>query len=313
MKVGVIGLGYWGSKVAKEYKVLLGQGVIDKLILYDSDQQKRNLDSWTDCTMAEGLESLLSQVDAVHICSPSDTHFQISIKAIEHHVNALIEKPITKSRIQAQKIAEKSIEMGLIFQVGHIFRFSETMKYLKHITSDKKYFPEIDLIELRWAHTRVPNSSTFIEPILWDLLPHPLDVIHYLTEEWPVEVYGQYLGPNKANEDSALIFYKLPSGMVASIFLSGMFPQKSRIIDLSNHVTTIKADLVQSTIDLWSKKESIVKKIPEGNTIRAEILNFIEAINTSKNLKNPIKLGTKSVEIIQKTEVALQHDKRTKI
>lgn len=313
MKVGVIGLGYWGSKVAKEYKTLLDQGVIDNLILYDSDQQKRNLNSWTDCTMAEDLESLFSRVDAVHICSPSDTHFEISIRAIEHHVNALIEKPITKSHIQAQKITEKSIEMGLIFQVGHIFRFSETLKYVKHITSDKKYFSDITLIELRWAHTRVPTSSTFIEPILWDLLPHPLDVIHYLTEEWPVEVYGQFLGPNKTNEDSALIIYRLPSGIVASIFVSGIFPQKSRIIDISNHMTALKADLAHSTIDLWTNKERIVKEIAEGNTIRAEILNFIEAINTSKNQRNSIILGTKSVEIIQKTEAALQHDKRTKI
>ena len=97
--MGVIGLGRWGTKVAREYIVLMDEGIIDSLILCDINDSK--LKRFADVAqVTSNVEKCLEKSDGVHICTPNSTHFELALKALEPDVNVLVEKPMTERLIR---------------------------------------------------------------------------------------------------------------------------------------------------------------------------------------------------------------------
>ncbi len=314
MKIGVVGAGYWGSKVASEYNNMLSDGKISELLIFDESAECKSMKRKEGYKTAESLNELFAKVDSIHICTPNETHFLLASKAIDVGANALIEKPLTKSYREAQKIAERSVESGLIFQVGHIFRFSDTVQQLRGIIRDQHLLNDITHINLVWGHQRVEGSSTTQESILWDLLPHPLDIIHYLTDEWPLEVSGRFMKSRMGKkEEEGILLYKLPDGIVVSVFLSGTLQTKTRKIQIWHPDKVIEADILLSKISVTSGKSTEVMSVKEGNTLRAELTNFMDAVNTGKNTKNSIIIGANAVALIQRSEEVLKNAQGTRI
>ena len=118
MKIGVVGLGYWGKKVVIEYISMLSNRKIDKLILYDEKREEADrFKHVNNVEITDTFEELLNEVDGVHICTPNSTHFNLIKKALNKNINVLIEKPITKNSDEAFELLEIALSKGLVFQV----------------------------------------------------------------------------------------------------------------------------------------------------------------------------------------------------
>jgi len=296
MKIGVIGLGRWGTKVAKEYIALKNEGVIDSLILCDIDNNR--LKQYANgAILSSNLDEVVLKVDGIHICSPNKTHYEIAKKALETGINVLVEKPMTMNHDHAYELVEIAIEGDLILQVGHIYRFANAIRKIKELF-ENNYFGNIYYFSLTWSH-----YMPYIEDVdvLWDLLPHPIDILNFITKKWPLE----FIGVGRAFRRSSLnevasIHAIFDNGIFANINVSWLNPIRRRILEIVGQKCTAYVECVEQRIKIYKGESEVLLNIDANNTIRDEILNFIKAIETGKNSFNSSIIGARNVEMIEK-------------
>ena len=187
IKVGIIGIGYWGKKLTKEYYELSKERLDIKLAAV-CDKSEDNLsfaknNFGIQNTFADYRE-LLPHVDAVHIATPNDTHYQIAKDALEAGKHVLIEKPMTKSSKESYELVELAANREKLIQVGHIFRFNNAVNELKKLVQNG-VLGKIFVGKLEWTDKYFPKTET---DIIFDLLPHPLDILNYVFNEWPSDI-----------------------------------------------------------------------------------------------------------------------------
>jgi len=163
MKLGVIGIGRWGTKVAREYIALMNEGIIDSIILCDTDSSR--LKQFTNVITTNQLDEVIRRVDGIHICTPNSTHYEIAKKALESGVHVLVEKPMTTDHNQAYELTELAVSENLILQVGHIYRFANAIKKIRELY-ENNYFGTVYYFNLTWTHLMPCMEEV---DILWDL------------------------------------------------------------------------------------------------------------------------------------------------
>jgi len=294
VKIGVVGVGYWGSKVANEYLSLVENRIIDSVSLCDVNKDRLGL--FKGVKTFTSLEEFLRNVDAVHICTNNHTHYMVAKKALENNVHVLVEKPMTTSSCDAYHLIELASEKGMVLQVGHIFRFANVIRKAKELV-DKNYFGKIYYFTLKWTTLMQPIQGV---DIIWDLLPHPLDIIHFLTGKWPSNwhVFGRFYRRDKLNEMTFInLDYK---DFVANIELSWLTPERKRTLEIIGSDKMAKIECVRQKMSIIAEDETYEIPVEANNTIREEILNFIEAIDSKKMPFNSHIVGAKNVDIIEK-------------
>jgi len=296
MNVGVIGIGYWGKKVAREYIDLYKEEVIDSIALCDSDETKvepfkEDVKTYTD------TGEFIRDRDAVHICTNNQTHFDIAKAALMNGTNVLVEKPMTMNHDQAYTLVEMASETGLVLQVGHIFRFANVIRKVKELYTEG-LFGDIRYCTLEWTSIMPPISGL---DIIWDLLPHPLDIIHFVTGEWPsrFEVTGRAYRREKLNE--VAVIQADFERFFANIVISWLQPIRRRIMEVVGSRRSAAVDCVGQGLEVYEEdgsKERIA--VFANNTIRDEALNFLTAIETGRNAFNSAIVGARCVEMIER-------------
>ncbi|MDI3501382.1 MAG: UDP-N-acetylglucosamine 3-dehydrogenase [Thermoanaerobacter sp.] len=297
MRIGVIGIGRWGTKVAREYIALMNEGIIDSVILCDADNSKLKqfADIAVTCTQ---LDDAIRRVDGIHVCTPNFTHYEITKRALESGVHVLVEKPMTTDHNQAYELVEIATAENLILQVGHIYRFANAIRKIKELY-ESNYFGNVYYFNLAWTHLMPYMEGV---DILWDLLPHPLDILNFITRKWPKEFVGvgRAFRRSELNEVVSLqaIF---DNGMFANIHLSWLSPKRRRILEVVGSKHTALVECVKQEIRIYKEnnKEELLK-VEVNNTIRDEALNFIKAIETGKNNFNSSIVGARNVEMIER-------------
>ena len=307
MKIGIIGIGYWGKKVVSEYLSLLSDKLIDGLVLYDNE--KRMTDKFKgigNLEIASSIDDLLDIVDGVHICSPNATHFEIIMKAMEKNVNVLVEKPITTNSDDAFRLLEIALAKGLVFQVGNIFRFSNAMVQIKKLLDDDTIGNVVHLSFI-WSHIS-PSPSSSNEDVIWDLMPHILDMINFILGSWPKEIVSVSTKRDGVeqtiNKSSDVILY-YGNNVYINVRISLSSHKTSREIKIQGKTGTIVFNPVTQNGWLYrsGKQQEIVME--PNNTILAEIKNFVECIAEKKIKINSAHIGAliiKEIEAIKQVE-----------
>ena len=302
MRIGVIGIGRWGTKVAREYIALMNEGIVDSIILCDADNSR--LKQFADVAVTcNRIDEVIRKVDGVHICTPNSTHYEITKKALKLGVHVLVEKPMTTDHNQAYELVELATAENLILQVGHIYRFANAIRKIKELY-ENDYFGDLYYFNVTWTHLMPYMEGV---DILWDLLPHPLDILNFITRKWPKEFVGvgRAIRRSKLNEVASLqaIF---DDGTFANIHLSWVSPIRRRILEIVGSKRTALVECVKQEIRIYEGNEEKLLKVEVNNTIKDEALNFIRAIETGKNNFNSSIVGARNVEMIERAIVSLR-------
>ena len=154
VNVAVIGAGYWGKKVITEYLQLANiNPKVSLLAVCDLNDQnlkycnkvlripKKNLRKEYKTILGS------SDVDAIHICTPNETHYQICKEALISDKNVLLEKPMAMTARHAWELVSISKSRDLILQVGHIFRFNNALKLMRDLMM-QSYFGDLYYLRL---------------------------------------------------------------------------------------------------------------------------------------------------------------------
>lgn len=314
VKVGIIGAGYWGEKLIREYLLLSAKNPYVKLsAIADIDikrlkyiEERYNVPR--KVLYKDYLDVLNNEeINAVHIATPNETHYEIATKAIEKGKHVVIEKPMTLSSRLAFKLTRKSEEAGVVLLVGHIFRFNNAINLAKRMLKEN-YLGQLYYLNLKWTTCmqKLPQSD-----IIFDLAPHPIDIINHLLEEWPSGVYSRarsFRRGGESLEDSAFILMDLPDGQIANVWLSWIqHGPKIRALELVGEKSSLYIDALNQDIQLYGSDSKPIKiQNNANNTIEALIAHFIDRIINGVPPINSPFVGAMTVYVLEKIRESLE-------
>ena len=291
INVAVIGAGYWGRKVIREY-ARLSKSDSDLNLFAICDLSDRNLkyckENFDVSYLTDDYKEVLSlpDVDAVDICTPNETHYQICVDALEAGKHVLVEKPMTLNVDEAFRLVELAKEKGLVLSVGHIFRFNNALKEVKRLIRDG-FFGDLYHLRFQWT-TWIPPIKG--RDIITDLAPHPFDILNFLLDDWPERITCRGKAYRRDRlEEVAYIIAEFSSGVTAHIELSWLLPGKVREVTVVGSRRIAKVDCLTQEVTVFEGDKSFKLDVKPNNTIEEELKHFKQSI-LNNGLRNGFRV-----------------------
>lgn len=311
--LAVIGAGYWGTKLIGEYNTLSqNQKDVKLCAIADSSPQKLSEISqrWSfpSAMLKKSYIEVIEdpEIDGVHIATPSQTHYEIAKSAIEAGKHVLLEKPMCLKSSEALKLARLAEKKNSVLLIGHIFRFNNAINKVKDMI-EKGELGETRYIDLRWTASIQPPPC---RDIVFDLAPHPIDILNHLFEEWPSHVHltaRSYEHKKVGCEEVAFATLDFPGDIIALIELSWLQRgPRQRMLTIVNKNSTLKVEAVQQTITLFENGQTKEIPITPNNTIESEIAHFIGRIKNNDAPINSALTGIMNVTVLDTMRKSLQ-------
>src|ERR671910_2939397 len=308
INLALFGGGYWGSKLASEYIQLQREkdnqefnffGIVDP----DKERLSRigSMLNLPSTMLFSDVEQCMRNRDitAVHIATPTETHYNLAEQALDESKQVLLEKPMAMNSRDAFRLARLAEKNGQILLVGHIFRFNAALTRAKEIL-EKTAIGKVNYLRLSWLDELKPIPN---RDIIFDLLPHPIDIVNYLTDEWPSSIYAQsisYTRPaERGMEDMAFIVMEMPDRTSAQITLSWIQPGiKERTVTVTGTEATMSIDTLTQSIELFNAYGRKNVNVEKNNTIKSMVCHFLNCILGSENPSNSSLVGAMTVSIL---------------
>jgi predicted dehydrogenase len=226
MKIAVIGCGYWGPNLVRNY---VQSNKVQELFCCDLDSKRlaRMKNLYPSVTILTDYRELfdIPDLDGVAIATPVASHHPIARDFLSRDKHVYIEKPVTHSYETALELVNLAEERRRVLMVGHTFEYTAAVNKIKEIVESG----ELGKI-LYISCTRV-NLGLFQSDInvVWDLAPHDISIILYIMGETPVSVNSQGKAHFKPGiEDVATTTLNYRNGIIAFIHNSWLDPNKIR-------------------------------------------------------------------------------------
>jgi len=225
IKAGVIGYGYWGPVVARNFHSADGcelAAICDKSVASMERAKKAFPGVPFTCDANAIIKS--PDIDLVAVITPVWTHFEFAKAALENGKHVFVEKPFTSSVVQAEELIEIAARKNLQIMVDHTFLFTGAVRKIRHLIDDdalgKLYY---------YDSTRV-NLGLFQHDVnvIWDLAPHDLSIMDHLMDAEPETVVATGQSHFNNLEDIAYITIYFKDCMLAHINVNWMSPVKVR-------------------------------------------------------------------------------------
>lgn len=227
VKVAVIGYGYWGPNLVRNFQEMENCQVA----VCDADESRlakaRLKHSTIGVTADYGALLKDSHIDAVIIATPISTHYKLARKALESGKHVLVEKPLASTVSEAESLVEIAAKRSLTLMVDHTFVYTGAVRKMKEIIDrgeigDPYYFDSVR-INLGLIQRDVN--------VLWDLAPHDIAILGHLMSEAPVAVCangGSHLGNGVENVAYLSVYFN--SGFIAHFHNNWLAPVKIRTL-----------------------------------------------------------------------------------
>jgi predicted dehydrogenase len=324
IRVGVIGYGYWGPNIVRNFSALDRCEVIsvcDRNVKALKRAQKTYPAVHLTTDFIEVLAS--PEIDAVAIVTPVWTHFELAKKALENGKHIFVEKPFTSTSSQATQLIELASRKNLRIMVDHTFLFSGAVRKIRELVDNGT------LGQLYYFDSTRVNLGLFQHDVsvVWDLAPHDLSIMDYIIRERPEAVVAT--GGNHFNDlaDMAFITVYFPGNITAHINVNWLSPvkvrmtliggrdkmlvwndlepdEKIKVYDKGVQITNGESvyDLLVSyrSGDVWGPK------VDATEALKFELGYFIDCILEGKTPLNDGAAGLRVVRLLEAAEQSLQ-------
>jgi predicted dehydrogenase len=293
LRTAVIGVGHLGQQHARIHATLAAEGLSQFISVCDIDADRVSRIAGTHgASSTTDWRNLIGNVDAVSLAVPTESHAEIACGLLDAGIHVLVEKPISRTLEEADRMIAASKAGRAILQVGHAERFNPALVALRPHVHDPVYF-EIHRVGQFTAR------SLDIDVVL-DLMIHDLDIVQWLVGE-EVEVTSLHaVGiPILTNRvDAANARLEFATGAVANITASRVGTEKIRkmrffqprdyiAIDYATNHASI-SNLAPPTVSPWPGVNTRILEVENIEPLRAEIESFLK---TAENGSRPIVSG----------------------
>ncbi|MGB7979563.1 MAG: Gfo/Idh/MocA family oxidoreductase [Candidatus Nanopelagicales bacterium] len=227
MGVAVVGAGYWGPNLARNFAAS-AQWQLRWVCDLDAERAGRIAGAGVSTTteLADVLQD--PDVHAIAIATPASTHSQLAMQALEAGKHVLVEKPLASTYADGQAIVAAAERLGLVLMCDHTFCYTPVVEYLRTIVADGTLGDVQFFDSVRINLGLVQHDID----VLWDLAPHDLSILDYVLPDGlrPVAVAAHGADPIGAGQDCvAYLTLQLPGGAIAHVHVNWLSPIKVRM------------------------------------------------------------------------------------
>jgi predicted dehydrogenase len=226
IRVGIIGYGYWGPNLVRNFNTAEGSQVHT---VCDMNQQslKKVRKSYPDLNTTTDSEALIKNpdIDVVAIATPGFTHYELAKKALEEGKNVFVEKPFTYTSAEAEELIELAEKKNLKIMVDHTFLYTGAVRKIKQLVEDNV------LGDIFYYDSVRVNLGLFQHDInvVWDLAPHDISIMEYVIGEKPQAVVATGAEHfDRGLEDVAYLTIFFKKNIIAHINVNWLSPVKVR-------------------------------------------------------------------------------------
>ena len=272
LKAGVLGAGHLGKI---HLKLLQQSKKYDLVGFYDpSKENTQKVSEAFGYRAFSSIEDLIKEVDVVDIVTPTLSHFDCAKQAIEKGCHIFIEKPITKTVIEAEAIRTLASQKHVLGQVGHVERFNPAFIAVKDMIVSPMFIECHRLAEFNPRGTDVP--------VVLDLMIHDIDIILSVVDSPVKNVHASGVSVISETPDIANARIEFENGCVANLTASRISMKnmrKSRFFQKDAYIS----------VDFLEKKSEIVrmKDVPNQPDEFAMILQNAEGVKKQIYFDNP--------------------------
>ena len=223
-KIAVIGAGYWGKNLVRNYYELN----VLKTVCDNSPQILKNTQiTYPDITITTRYDAVLrdDEIKGVVIALPAEFHYDFACQALQHGKDVFVEKPLALKLEQAAKLCDIAEKNNCILMVGHLLRYHSAFIKLQELLVSG----ELGRIQYIYSNRLSFGKIRREENTLWSFAPHDISMILALCNEVPEFVYAR--GSNYLHKDLADVtttHLSFPSGINSHIFVSWLHPFKEQ-------------------------------------------------------------------------------------
>lgn len=282
MKIGIIGLGYWGPHYVRIFKAM-GHDVF----VCDSNEE-RIKPYLSQCPVYLDVDNLIRDVNAVVIATPTTTHYDLAQKALFRGKHVLCEKPVTLKPMEHWHLTNCAKENNLVLFPGLTFLFNQ---YVRHIKA--QYFDKKIMGECLYVRTERVNYGPVRHDVdaIADLATHDVSILSYLLGKPKYVNHGLIKKPGQSQAGAGYLNLNF-NGVQTSSFVSWNEPVKSRTIRMVFENGAVDFDdLLDKPVSEYSQNNLIDQPFFENKTqpldnMANEFIDCIESIDCEFGLRN---------------------------
>ena len=235
-------------------------------------------------------------IDLVSICTPTLTHTELTLDAIEGDKHVLVEKPMTNTVIEAERVLKAAKQKNVMVMVGFIERFNPAIKKAEELIK-KGEIGEIVLTISR----RLSNRPGRIKDVgvIKDLAIHDIDISCHLLNDKLTQIYAITKSLNYKNEDYAHIILRFRDGKVAIVEASWLNNKKIRNLTIIGKEGILEIDYKKQKVILKKQKDISMPIIKRDEPLKMELEYFLNAIISNKSPKPSVEDGLKAIKICE--------------
>jgi len=224
--VGVIGYGYWGPNLVRNFVEAPG-GRVGFVTDMRSERLAHVTARYPSARVSTDYRDLINDpaVDAVAIATPVSSHFELAMAALRAGKHVLVEKPVTSTSDQALALIDEADKRGLVLMVDHTFVYTNAVKKIRELTQGG------DLGEIYYYDSVRINLGLFQHDVnvLWDLAVHDLSIMDYVLAQTPVSVSATGLAHVAGQpENIAYMTMFFDGRLIAHVHVNWLAPVKVR-------------------------------------------------------------------------------------
>ncbi len=280
MKVAVIGCGYWGKNLVRNFAEL---GVLS--IVCDANEMLAKETAEKYNVNYKPFQEILNnpEIQGVIIAVPAVQHAILTEQALKAGKHVFVEKPLALRVHEANQLCKLASECKKTIMVGHLLQYHPAFLELNRLVREGQ------LGKLQYIYSNRLNLGKFRheENILWSFAPHDISMILSLVGELPEKIYAvgsQYLNAAVADITNTHLVFK--NGVNAHIFVSWLHPYKEQKL-------VIVGDRGMAVFD-------------DGEPWERKLLLYPHQINWVNGLPNPAKAEATSVPLISAEPLRLE-------
>ena len=319
--IGIIGYGYWGPNLVRNFFEVPGCKVIAVSDLRPDRLAKIGPRYPTVETTTDYNDLLKDpRIDAIAIATPVSTHFELGMAALRAGKHVLMEKPMTADAEQAQQLVDEADRRELVLAVDHTFVYTEAVRKIRDLARGG------ELGEIYYYDSVRVNLGLFQHDVnvIWDLAVHDLSIMDAILPAQPVAVSASGIAhvPGEP-EDMAYVTLHYDSSLMAHVHVNWLAPvklrrtlvggsrrmvvyddlepsEKIKVYDKGVSFTDDPANIQEMRVgyrtgDMWAPKLAVTE------ALRVEGEHFIDCI---VNDQIPINDGTAGLRVVRLLEAA---------
>lgn len=318
MKVGIIGLGYWGPNLVRNF---LTQNDVEKVVACDvrEDRLKSISQKFPNVALSKNCEETLKgDCDLIVIATPVATHYPIAKKALENNKHIWVEKPFTASVSEAEELIEIAESRNLKIFVDHTFIYNGAVIKMKELIEKN------ELGDILYFDSERINLGLFQKDVnvIWDLAPHDLSIMQFILGKKAKAISANGIANFNGRENIAHISIYFEDNCFAHFHVNWISPVKIRRMIVGGTKKMLVYDDMENFEKIKVYDSGVDIKSPEGihealvqyrigdmfspKVIQTEALSLgaRECIDAIKQNRQPLTSGYDGLEVVKLLEAS---------